>query len=191
MRPYLVLCAVVLMAAVAFGQTPASRASGSCVYGCVGPYIPLITTPEISLQTYSPNPVGATNATTGLTAGATNSTLSEITGNTSSSSTVAVWYQGGGAPLTDSDVHLYPQPLGHAAHAMHEMREMHEEREARHENAGWIYYSGSEEHTSNAVAASRTAKGAKKASHVYTNEDVERQNKNNGTVKLNGKPEKL
>ena len=95
MRPYFVLCAVVLIAVAAFGQQPVTpRIYGPCLYGC-GPYIPLITTPMVSLQTVSPNPVGASNATTGLVAGATNSTLSQIQGSTSSEYTEPVWYQGG------------------------------------------------------------------------------------------------
>jgi hypothetical protein len=188
MRPYLVLCAVVLMAVASFGQTPVPpRVYGPCLYGC-GPYIPMITTPMISLETASPNPVGARNATTGLVAGATNSTLSQISGSTSSDYTVPVWYQGGDAPLTAPEIHLYPQPTGHVARPMHEMHEIREEREEQH--AGWIFYSGSE-HTVRAIDASSAAKGMKKASHVYTNEDVERQNQNNGTVKHQGKTEKM
>jgi hypothetical protein len=112
-----------LMAVAAFGQQPFPRPGyGPCIYGC-GPYIPLITTPEISLQTVSPNPVGASNATTGLIAGATNSTLSQIDGPTSSEYTEAVWYEGG-APLTTSAVHLWPEPIGREGHIMREpMRE--------------------------------------------------------------------
>ncbi len=188
MRPYLLLCAVVLMAFVAFGQqAPTSRVYGPCLYGC-GPYIPLITTPMISLQSVSPNPVGAGNATTGLVAGATNSTLSQITGSTSSGYTVPVWYQGGDAPLTDPQIQLYPQPIGHAAHFMREHREMREAREEQH--GGWLYFSGSE-HIASATEASTAAKGMKKATHVYTNEDVERQNQNNGAVKYDTKTEKI
>ncbi len=81
MRPYLVPMAVVLLAVAAFGQQPVPRIYGPCLYGYgCGPYIPMVTTPEISLQQYSPNPVGASNATTGLIAGATNSTLSRDSG---------------------------------------------------------------------------------------------------------------
>jgi hypothetical protein len=192
MRPYLVLCAVVLMAVVSFGQQapPVPRVYSPCLYGC-GPYIPLITTPMISLQSVSPNPVGARNATTGLVAGATNSTLSQIEGSTSSEYTVPVWYQGGDAPLTSPQIHLYPQPIGHAARFIREEREVREMREAREEQqGGWLYFSGSE-HTSSAADASSAAKGGKKATHVYTNEDVERQNQNNGTVKVHGKTEKM
>jgi hypothetical protein len=118
MRPYLVLTAVVLMAAAAFGQQPFPQSTyGACLYGCA-PYVPLLTTPEISLQTVSPNPVGASNATTGLIAGATNSTLSQIEGSTSSVYTAPVWYQGG-APLTTSQVHLWPEPVGREGRIIH------------------------------------------------------------------------
>src|SRR5882762_2510679 len=130
MRPYLVLMAVVLLAVAAFGQQPIPRPGyGACVYGC-GPFVPLLTTPEVSLEQFSPNPVGASNATTGLIAGATNSTLSQIQGSTSSVYTVPVWYQGG-APLIAPEVRLYPEAIGREGHRMHDgMREerRHEER---------------------------------------------------------------
>ena len=183
MRPYFVLCAVVLLAGAALGQQPVPRIYGPCLYGC-GPYVPLITTPMISLQTVSPNPVGASNATTGLIAGATNSTLSQIQGSTSSEYTEAVWYQGGDAPLMTPRVHLWREPRGHQA----PMREVRGVREEHH--GGWLYFTGSE-HTAGVVAASSVAKGSRKAGHVYTNEDVERQNQTNGTVKYGGKTEKM
>ena len=181
MRPCFVLCAVVLLAAAAFAQQPVPRIYGGCFYGC-GPYIPLITTPMVSLQTVSPNPVGASNATTGLIAGATNSTLSQVQGSTSSEYTEAVWYQGGDAPLMSSQIRLEREPMSHP---------MHEGHAAREEQRGvGLYYTGST-HTASAAAASNAAKGMKKAAHVYTNEDVEKQNQNNGTVKHGGKTEKM
>lgn len=194
MRPYLVLMAVVLMAVAAFGQQPFPHpAYGPCLYGC-GPYIPLVTTPMVSLQTVSPNPVGATNATTGLVAGATNATLSEIQGSTSSVHTAPVWYQGGGAPLTSSQVHLWSEPVGREGRSMHDaMREERgrEEHGARAEaHGGWMYYTG-REHTSDAALVASEAKGVRKAAHVYNNDDVTRQNDNNGTVKYHGKTEKM
>ena len=191
MRPYLVLMAVVLLAVAAFGQQPFPY-PGPCVYGC-GPFIPLVTTPMVSLQMVSPNPVGASIATTGLVTGATNSTLSQIQGSTSSVYTVPVWYQGG-APLTTSQVHLWPEPVGREGHPMHDaMREEHarEGHGARDEaRSAWTYYTG-REHTASAGLAVSEAKGFRKANHVYTNDDVTRQNDKNGEVKYDGKTEKL
>ena len=181
MRPYLVLFAVVLMTVAVFSQQPVPRPYTNCIDGC-GPFIPLVTTPLVSLQQVSPNPVGASNATTGLVAGATNSTLSQISGNTSSVYTEPVWYQGGGAPLTTSAVHLWPEPVARPAHWMHQGHGNRQEARAE-----WVYYSGSE-HT---ASVSAVAKGGQKAGRIYTNDDVERQNDNNGNVKMKGRSEKL
>jgi len=41
------------------------------------------------------------------------------------------------------------------------------------------------------MGAAGTAKGGKKAARTYTNDDVDRQNQNNGNVKMKGKSEKL
>jgi hypothetical protein len=142
----------------------------------------------VSLQQVSPNPVGASNATTGLVAGATNSTLSQVSENTSSVYTEPVWYQGGGAPLTASAVHLWPEPVAHPMHAMHDKHEGHGPREEA--RTAWVYFSGVE-HTGYTMGAAEAAKGGKKAAKTYTNDDVERQNQNNGNVKMKGKSEKL
>src|SRR5215475_49743 len=191
MRPYLALSVVLLITVAALGQQVQfpPRVYGPCIFGC-GPFVPLVTTPSISLQQVSPNPVGASNATTGLVAGATDSTLSEISGNTTSVYTDPVWYQGGGAPLTSSAVHLWPEPLVHSMRAMHEERMEMERGKKEDVRSGWIYYGGLER-TISPTGASTTAKGGKKASRTYTNEDVERQNQKNGNVKYDGKTEKL
>jgi hypothetical protein len=185
MRPYLVLTAVVLIAIAAFGQQPFPH-PGPCAYGC-GPFVPLLTTPEMSLQTVSPNPVGASNATAGLIAGATNSTLSQIQGSTSSVYTEPVWYQGGGAPTITSNVHLFPEMVGHEDHPMREP--MREERARVEVRGGWTYYGGRDHTTSLAQAAG--GKGSRQPGHVYTNDDITRQNDKNGDVKYDGKSKKL
>jgi hypothetical protein len=194
MRPYLILTAVVLMAVAALGQQPIPY-SGGCLYGC-GPYIPLLTTPEISLQTVSPNPVGASNATTGLIAGATNSTLSQMQGATSSVYTAPVWYQGGDAPLTSPDVRRYPEQIGREGRPMRvamqngthggPQAEQRGPRNPGEASASWTYFSG-REHTANLGSV---AKG-KKSDHVYTNDDISRENDKNGDVKYDGKTEKI
>jgi hypothetical protein len=196
MRPYLVLTAVVVMAAATFAQQPYSR-PGYCGYGC-GPYVPFLTTPEVSLQSVSPNPVGASNATTGLIAGATNSTLSQVQGSSSSEYPVAVWYQGG-APLMTPQVRLSPENTAREGREMHEgmthegmMHEgmMQEGRGEREEGrAAWNFYGGGFD--SSAAEGTGTARTGKKATHTYTNDDVARENEKNGDVKFNGKTEKI
>jgi hypothetical protein len=188
MRPYLLHCMVVFISALTLAQQPGPQFFGPCLLGC-GPYVPLVTTPMISLQQYSPNPIGASNATTGLVAGATNGTVSQISGSTDSVYSVPVWYRGG-APLTAPGVNLFPEPIareGHRHMMLAEHGEHHPQEEAR---AEWMYFSGSE-YTANAESAAAVAKGGKKASRSYTNADVERQNQNNGNVKYDSKTEKL
>jgi hypothetical protein len=186
MRPYLVLCAALLIASAVFAQQPVPRPYGPGYYG-FGPYVPLISTPMISLETVSPNPVGASNATTGLIAGATDSTLSQIQGSTSSTFTVPVWYQGG-APVITPEVNLWPEPLGREMRMMAEPPGPLSERGPRKEaRAEWVYFSGSE-HTGSVAAA---AKPSVKPGHSYTNEDVTRQNDNNGMVHWDSKTEKI
>jgi len=203
MRPYFILCVVVLLAVAAFGQQPVPGPYG-CFYGC-GPFIPRLTTPEISLQQFSPNPVGATSATTGLIAGATSSTLSQIQGSTSSVYTVAVWYEGG-TSLISRQVHVWPETVGREGRVVHEAmhdgmverrepearpdegrlretrlrdrrsEERAEERGGRAEaRADWTFFAGP----------------AQNAGHVYGNDDVTRQNGKNGAVKFGGKTEKM
>ncbi len=222
MRPFLLLTAVVLAVALllpvgAFSQQPVPRPYGTCFYGC-GPFIPLLTTPEISLQQFSPSPVGATNATAGLIAGATNSTLSQLEGETSSVYSVAVWYQGG-APMMTPDVHLWPETVGREGHPMHEgLREAMFMNQERREEGPHAFAEGRphpghpgegrmEEHASRHAEEARgdwtyfvgpvtgegatTANSFKKAAKVYGNDDVTRQNEKNGMVKYDGKTEKM
>jgi len=194
------------MSAVAFGQS--APYPGACSYYGCGPYIPRLTTPEISLQQYSPNPVGATNATTGLIAGATNSTLSQVQGSTSSVYTVAVWLQGGDSPLITRDINLSPERINREGHPIREtMREPHplgpqplEERsrqfrarEEHHDERGQRE-SKSEETRANwtfITGPAAVPSAFKKAGRSFSNEDVSRQNDKNGTVKYDGKTEKL
>jgi len=72
------LCVILCLPAFAAAQATVIRGTASNwapgVY--VGPFVPLITTPSVTLSTVSPSPVGASNATFGNVAGATNATLS-------------------------------------------------------------------------------------------------------------------
>lgn len=186
MRLFTTCFAGLILSAMAFGQMP-TRQNGAYGYG---PYTPLITTPEISLQTISPNPVGASDATYGLLAGARNSTLSMIDGNTSSSYTEAVWYSGGDAPLTSPEVSLTPRQVRGGHIRMERPREEREREHAENVSHAWIYFAAENE-TSNAVEGATAAKGAKHATRTYTNQDVENENQKNGMVKYDSKTEKI
>jgi len=183
MRLFTTICASLILSAVAFGQMP-ERQGGAYGYG---PYVPLITTPEISLQAVSSSPVGARNATSGLLAGARNSTLSMINGNTSSEYTQPVWYSGGGSPvIATPEVSLNPRPLRGGRIRMEEPRRERAEAAPR----AWTYFASTEE-TSSPVEAAGAAKTGKRATRTITNQDVENENQKNGTVKYDSKTEKI
>jgi hypothetical protein len=169
------LCATLLFASVAFAQMPVQ------VYGpAYGPYVPLVTTPQVSLSMVSPNPVGARNATYGLVAGARNSTLEIVNGNTSSTFTEPVWYQGGGAPLVSGrEVSLYPRPIRIERPEGPEMAPRQ-----------WTYI-GAMEGIPRPVEASAAARAARKATRTITNSDIDAENVKTGTVTYGGKTEKI
>jgi hypothetical protein len=183
----LTLLLSIFLSAQGFAQAPARGFGSFCSYEC-GPYVPLVTTPSVSLETVSPNPVGARNATAGLVAGATNSTLSEVSGNTSSVYTAPVWYSGGGMPLVTPAVN---SPVGTMRPGHFEpTRREPEVRERKSEPQAWTYIASSESgvHTLESVSA---ATGVKPAKHSYTNDDVQQQNEKNGYVHYDSKTEKI
>jgi hypothetical protein len=179
MRALAMSLVVVGLAALAVGQTGTRPVPSYCSNNC-GPYIPLISTPNVGFETVSPSPVGASNATGGLHAGARNSTLSIVDGNPDAVHTQVVWYSGGGSPLVSPAVrlpHAEPMMGMHEEH-MRQMEHMHGEqaREA------WTYYAGHAE-AGNPVEASATAKSGRKATRTITNQDVERVNEKNQEFK--------
>ena len=187
MRRFTVLGAALFLSSLAVGQTPTA---GDGYYRS-GPYVPLVTTPTVSLQTVSPSPVGASNATTGLVAGARNSTLSMVTGDTSSVYTEAVWYSGGGAPVISTPaVSLEVRPLHHAE--MHGAMRMEPRERERAEVAprNWTYFASMDE-TSSPVDASAAAKSGGKATRTITNDDIDKENQKTGMVKYDGKTEEI
>jgi len=71
----------------------------------VTPFVPLVATPEITFLTFSPSPVGASNATAGNVAGASNARREILTAPTSAVYTVPVWTGSAITPwLTASEV---------------------------------------------------------------------------------------
>ncbi|MFZ0772903.1 MAG: hypothetical protein WCA49_13450 [Candidatus Sulfotelmatobacter sp.] len=174
MRGFMVGLAVVVFSALAFGQAGGRGVAGYCPYGC-GPFVPLVTTPSVGFETVSSSPVGASNATGGLQAGARNSTMSSIPANTDAVHTEVVWYSGGGSPAVGRAVWLphaeaiHPEPMG-----MHDGPGERMERGHLEEvHAGWMYYPGLAA-SGSAVEASAAAKSGKHAVRTYTNEDVDR-----------------
>jgi hypothetical protein len=186
MRVFL-LCATLLFAGIAFAQRPIE------VYGpAYGPYVPLVTTPQVSLSTISPNPAGARNATYGLVAGARNSTLEIVNGNTSSTFTEPVWYQGGGAPLISvPEVSLHVREIGGGERMTHHMPAMGGAGKPEHAAAAhaWTYWGAAE--MVSPVEAAATAKTQRKATRTITNQDIDAENQKTGMVKYDGKTERL
>jgi hypothetical protein len=190
MRILTVLCASVLLSSIAFSQSMVPGRPG--FVGCGGgPYIPMVTTPQVSLQTVSPSPVGASNATWGLVAGATNATLSvsNVNGNVGGTYTQPVWYAGGTTPLISSPAVQLPVPIAQNQNMARMEREREHERMASVDRA-WVYFA-SEEETASPVAASVAAKSNRPAARTITNQDVEKVNQNNGSVKYDGKTEQI
>jgi len=179
MRAGMVGMAVLLFSALAFSQAGARGVPSYCSNNC-GPYIPLISTPNVGFETVSPSPTGASNATGGLHAGARNSTLSIVDGNPDAVHTQVVWYSGGGSPLVSPAVRL---PRAEQMMGMHEehMRAM-ERAHGEEERGAWTYYAGSMQ-TGNPVEASIAAKSGRHAARTYTNTDVERMNEKNQEFK--------
>lgn len=188
MRILSVLCAVVLSAGIAVSQT--SNIPGTAGYGCGAPYVPMITTPQISLNTVSPSPVGASNATYGLVAGATDATLSvkNLPGNVGGTYIQPVWYEGGTAPLISSPSVRLPF-RGRRLENIERMEREHERAEAAPQKA-WVYFAAENE-TSGAAEASSSARTGRRAARTITNQDVENQNQKNGFVKYDDKTEQI
>lgn len=186
MRVLIALCAAALFSAVAVAQVVPANVGYD---GCGAPYIPRLTTPEVSLQTVSADPVGARNATYGLTAGATNGTLSNVTGNLGGTYTQPVWYAGGTTPLISSPAVELSVPVARV-HNMERMERDRDHERAEGSSRAWVYYA-SEEETASAVEASTAARSGRHAARTITNQDVDQQNSKNGMVKYDGKTEQI
>lgn len=178
MRLFTGICAVLIFSGLAFAQVP--------VYPyAYGPFVPRLTTPQISLETASPAPAGARNATTGLTAGARNSTFETLGHDAATTYTEPVWYTGGGSPRMSDEISLYPRSA--RAREMHMMMERRGEEHAEAQRQ-WTYFGASETEAPIDTTAGKTARHA---TRTITNDDIDRANQNTGTVKYDGKTEKL
>jgi hypothetical protein len=182
MRSLNTLCLVLLLSGLAAAQTTVIGGTASNwvpAYGVyAAPFVPLVTTPSVTLATVSPSAVGASNATFGNVAGATNATLSMVSQPPAGAYTQAIW-----APA-------YTQPTWFGPSAETPAESMSEGRPARRAHAfdvGLASWQSSE--SANRLMASST--GAKKAARTYTNQDVDHVNQKNGTVTYRGKTEHI
>ncbi len=179
MRKLMLICAMVLLVGAAFGQVTVlsgyATNQGWGGYYPAAPFVPLVTTPIVTLDTVAPSPAGASNATTGMVAGATNATLSIIQPPLTPVYTVPVWsgydvIAPATAPVPAAGPEAAPvQPGPRAAAA------------PRHVDVG---IARSE------VEVAPIAKIPRQHEHavrVYTNADIDRINQQNGTVKYDGK----
>jgi len=188
MRVISVLCLLLMLGGLAAAQVSVIGGTASYwapAYGVyAAPFVPLINTPSVSLSTVSPMAVGASNATFGNVAGATNATLSSefIAAPPVGVYTEPVWY---GEPPAGG----LTEPM-HYGHSMErEMRHEHMGGREAAEERGFDFISTPRE-SRESVARLMTGPAAK-ASRTYTNQDVDNVNQKNGTVKYDGKTEHI
>ena len=164
-------CGFALGQATIIGGTASTWAPAYGVY--LAPYVPLVTTPSVSLSTVSPAAVGASNATSGLVAGATNGTLSPefVAEPPAGVYTQPNWY----GPSVEGTM---------PPHAMQHPRHTEKERQ-------FDFIVQSSEGGSSVAHMIAGAGPARKALRTYTNQDVERVNQTTGTVKYGGKTQHI
>jgi len=174
MRSLNTLCMVLLLSgfaaaqATVIGGTASNWAPAYGVYAA--PFVPLVTTPSVTLATVSPSGAGASNATFGNVAGATNATLSIVTPPPVGVYTEPVWYGPTAAIETPAESAFEGRPA-QRAHAF---------------NIGSASWQSSE-----SVSYLMANRSGGKASRSYSNQDVDQVNQKNGTVKYRGKIEHI
>ena len=182
MRSLKTLSMVLLLSGLAAAQATVIGGTASNwvpAYGVyAAPFVPLVTTPSVTLATVSPSAVGASNATFGNVAGATNATLSFVSQPPAGAYTQAIW-----SPP-------YTQPSGFGPSAALESEPVPESRPARRAHAFDVGVASWQtvESASHLMASSN---GSKKAGRTFTNQDVDQVNQKNGTVKYDGKTEHI
>src|SRR5271170_4068971 len=104
MRLLNVLCVVLLLSGLALAQATViggTAGNWAPAYGVyAAPFVPLVTTPSVTLATVSPSAAGASNATFGNVAGASNATLSMVPQPPVGVYTEPVWYGPSATPET-------------------------------------------------------------------------------------------
>ena len=177
MRQLLIFCFAIILPALVAGQ--ATVISGYTVNwvppgNYAQPFVPLVSTPSMSFESVSPSPVGATNATAGNVAGATNATLSV------SPAGPVVQYP----PSLALGLENLPIESGAEVEARTEATPSAESRPLELGLASFQDTYG----VAQLAASSRARQQAKR---LYTNLDVDRMNQTTGMVKYEGKTERL
>jgi len=171
----LLLSGLAAAQATVIGGTASNWVPAYGVYAA--PFVPLVTTPSVTLATVSPSAAGASNATFGNVAGATDATLSMMSQPPASAYTQAIW-----SPPYTQPTWFGPSEM--PAESTSEGRPSHRDRAFDVGVASWQ----SSESVTHLMANST---GAKKAVRTYSNQDVDQVNQKNGTVKYGGKTEHL
>ena len=165
MRLLTLLLIIVAFSTLALGQAViVSGHTANSAYGV--PYVPRVTTPTYSFGTPALQ-VGARNATEGNVAGATNATVPTASPFTTEFIR-PVWY--GQTAVVE------PETADSASRGLWGKRR------------GFEFGAASSQSEGLAVLIASTGP-VKRASRVYTNQDVERTNDTNGLVKYRGKTE--
>jgi hypothetical protein len=176
MRKLSVLCLLLSLTGCAAAQaTVIGGTAGNWVpaYGVyLAPYVPLVTTPSVTLSTVSSSPVGASNATWGNVAGASNATLSDEF-------------------IAEPPVGVFTKPTWYEPSAAVEVGEPMHGRMHRKEEAEATFRAGTSEGSWTVAPLMTGAASARKASRTYTNQDVDHMNQSTGTVKYRGKTERM
>jgi len=183
MRQLALLCVLLAGSILALGQ---NSGQATVISGYAGtwevapgvyalPYVPLVNTPSVSLDAAPVSPVGASNATAGNVAGATNATLSIVSQPANGPFAIPVWYGAGSAFEAPEESGKAPaQPQGNYL------------------NLGIATFQDSE-----GVARLMADEhfNRKPAVRVYTNQDVaqlvHQLNQSVGLVKYDGKTEHI
>ena len=183
MRSLKTLSIVLLLSGLSAAQATVVGGTASNwvpAYGVyAAPFVPLVTTPSVTLATVSPSAAGASNATFGNVAGATNATLSFVSQPPAGAYTQAIW-----SPSYTQPTWLGPSAAEAPAESPAEGRPA---RRAHAFDVGVASWQSGE----SAAHLMASSTGSKKASRTYTNQDIDQVNQKNGSVKYNGKTEHL
>jgi len=168
---FVALCGLASAQVTVISGYASNWAPGYSVYQTPGayaaPFVPLVTTPSVSIETGLPTQIGASNATAGNVAGATNATISIVAPNMSAS------------PGVQSTPEVAPRPESEPS-----------TQGAAVSTSGFELGAASFEDSVGA-AQLLASRPQQRPARTITNDDIARLNQQNGTVQFRGKTEKI